>query len=146
MKKLILIAALLSAVLFSSCAKDKKTLIDFSQLPVAAQTFLNTHFSDLTLQSIIKEEEGREVEYEVRYTDLTEVNFDRNGDWDKVERKGIAIPDAVIPASILAYVKEKFPAPDFIVEIDKDRNGYEVKLNGGLDLEFDRDGNFKRID
>lgn len=145
MKRLIFIAALMSSVLFFSCAKDKKTAIAFEQLPVAAQTFLNTHFSDLTPQSIIKEEDGREVEYDVRYTDFTEVNFNKNGDWEKVERKGVAVPDAIIPAAILAYVNANYPA-GFIVEIDKDRNGYEVKLNGGLDLEFDRNGNFKRID
>ncbi|MDE5543911.1 MAG: PepSY-like domain-containing protein [Bacteroidales bacterium] len=145
MKKLILIATLLSSVLFFSCAKDKKTSISFEQLPVAAQTFLNTHFADLTLQSIIKEEEGKDVEYDVKYTDFTEVNFDRNGDWEKVERRGVAVPDGIIPEAVLAYVKANY-AQSFIVEIDKDRNGYEVKLNGGLDLEFDRNGNFKRLD
>ena len=146
MKKLILIATLMSSVLFFSCAKDKKTAITFDQLPVAAQTFLETHFSDLSRLSIIKEEDGREVEYEVKYADLTEVNFDKNGNWEKVERQGVAVPDAIIPATILSYVKANFPEGNFIVEIDKERNGYEVKLNSGLDLEFDRNGNFIRID
>lgn len=145
MKKLIFIAALMSSVLFFSCAKEKKTAVAFNQLPEAAQTFLNTHFSDLTVLSIIKDEDGREVEYEVKYTDLTEVDFDRNGAWEKVERVNVSVPDAIIPAAILTYVRTNFPA-NFIVEIDKDRNGYDVKLNSGLDLEFDRNGNFKRID
>lgn len=150
MKKLMFIATLMSALLFTSCAKDEKTLIEFGQLPATAQTFLQTHFSDLTLLSIIKEVDGREVDYDVRYTDLTEVDFNKNGNWEKVERVNIAIPDAIIPANILTYVREKFPNT-IIVEIDKDRYGYEVKLNSNgvvldMDLEFDTNGNFRRID
>ncbi len=96
MKKLFL--ALLIAVAAVCTGKaDEKDKVSFERLPVAAQSFMKTHFSDLTIAYIKEETELSGVEYEVKCTDLTEVDFNGKGEWKKVERKNSAVPDRIIP-------------------------------------------------
>jgi hypothetical protein len=37
-------------------------------------------------------------------------------------------------------------AEAYVVEIEKGLRGYEVKLSNDIDLEFDKDGKFLRVD
>ncbi len=39
----------------------------------------------------------------------TRFEFDKNGNWDKVDCHHAAVPAAIIPASIANYVKANFP-------------------------------------
>ena len=50
-----------------------------------------------------------------------------------------------MPAAIVNYVKAKHPA-NFVKQISKEKKEYEVDLNNGVDIVFDRNGNFKRYD
>ena len=56
-----------------------------------------------------------------------------------------AVPSKLILPAIQKYVKANYPSAA-IVQIDIDRNKYEVELNNGLDLEFSRDGRFLKVD
>ena len=61
---------------------------------------------------------------------------------------GSAVPASVLallPANILTYCKAHFPNA-VIVEIDHETYGYEVELSGDITIEFDKKGNFIRID
>ena len=33
-----------------------------------------------------------------------------------------------------------------IVGVDKERHGYDIELSNGIDMKFDKDGNFLRYD
>ena len=80
------------------------------------------------------------------FADLSSVEFDRSGNWKQVKcKKGGAIPEAIIPTRILSYVKEAFP-DQLIVKIERSRWGYEVEIQNGLELEFDKNCSFVRID
>ena len=75
----------------------------------------------------------------------TRFEFDKNGNWDKVDCHHAAVPAAIIPASIAKYVKANFPDSQ-IVKIDKERGGYDIELSNDLDLKFNAKGKFLGID
>ena len=85
--KLLFIAVLVFGGRLSAHADGREEPIAFDRLPQAAQTFLTTHFKDLTLAYIVADHKIMTVEYEVTYTDRTEVDFRADGSWESVERK-----------------------------------------------------------
>lgn len=119
---------------------------DVTLLPKVAQTFLSKNFKSGVSFIKIEKTMGYLHEYEVVLTDGTEVNFNRDGSWDNVETPGDkSVPSQIVPKAITNYVSKNFPRQR-IVSIDKERHGYDIELQSGLDLVFDKAGNFKRID
>lgn len=143
MKKIFVSAALLFAGITASFAEDRERPITLDKLPAAAQEFLAANFKDLTLVYAVEDPKFIGSEYEVIYTDRTEVDFESNGEWSSVERKYAAVPAAIVPMQIADYVKKSF-AGESIRKIDRDKYTWEVELSNGLEIKFDR--NFQVID
>ena len=119
---------------------------DASVLPKAAQSTINKNFKAKVSVVKIDKDFGRISEYEAILTDGTEISFDRHGNWDNIETSASSsVPEALIPAAISTYVKKNYSGQK-IVGIDKERNGYEVELTNGLDLKFNKQGEFLRYD
>ena len=143
MKKIFVSAVLLFAGITASFAGDRERPITLDKLPAAAQEFLAANFKDLTLAYAVEDPKFIGSEYEVIYTDRTEVDFESNGEWSSVERKYAAVPAAIVPVQIADYVKKSF-AGESIRKIDRDKYTWEVELSNGLEIKFDR--NFQVID
>ena len=118
-------------------ADDDKP-IRFNELPAAAQTFIQTHYSGEKVALSKVESEFLNKEYSVIFVNGDKVEFDKNGNWTDVKatRTG-AVPAAVIPARIQSYLSENFPNIA-VVKLEQDRYGYEVKLANGRELEFNK--------
>lgn len=130
--------ALVFVVALTSCfAKDK--MITPEQLPAAARTFITTNFPDNPVLFAQKDSEFMKTRYEVRLKDGTEIDFDKKGEWDKVDCKLKAVPAALVPQPIATYVETNFPGVQ-IVKIDKERHGYDIELSNDLDLKFNHSG------
>lgn len=143
MKKILVTAALLFAGITVSRA-DNDRPITLEQLPAAAQTFLKTHFADLTLAYAVEDPKFVGSEYEVTYTDRTEVDFRSNGEWSSVERRYAAVPASVVPTQISDYVaKSSFPN-QYIKKIERDAYTWEIELSNGIEIKFDKE--FRVID
>ena len=82
-------------------------------------------------------------EYEVTYTDRTEVDFDNDGAWTSVECRYAAVPEAIVPAQIRDYVAKSF-AGQTIRKIERNKYTWEAELMNGLEIKFDK--NFQVID
>lgn len=145
MKKIGLIGMCLMISAASLFAKDKVTK-DASVLPANSKEFLNRHFHGVQI-SHIKVEEGllKTDSYDVILTNGVNVEFTGSGNWKEVEGKNIAVPAEIVPATIRKYVQTNYPGK-IIVSIEKDRREYDIKLDNGIDLDFDLNGNFKKID
>lgn len=138
MKKLMIaVAALMFAGISTTFADGRERPITLDKLPVAAQTFLKTHFADLTLAFAVEDPQFIGSEYEVVYTDRTEVDFRSDGEWSSVERKYEALPASIVPPQIAEYVAATFSG-QFIKKIDRDKYSWEVELSNGLEIKFDR--------
>lgn len=139
-------AALLILVFASSISLQAKDIpITVTQLPAKAQTLLKTHFPKQNVVYVIKDQGLINTDYEVKLDNFTDIEFDANGNWTEVDGDDRAIPTGFIPNSIVTYVKSNFPNMN-ITKIEKSRRKYEVELNGDIEIEFDLNGNFLRID
>jgi len=145
MKKLLFtLSILITSFAFVACDDDDDKIISTGDLPTTAQTFLQTHFSSQEVRRVEKDNDS----YDVYLANGFEIEFTLAGEWDDVDGRGQELPSSVIalvPASIPAYVTENYPN-QFIVEINKENFGYEIDLNNNIELEFDSDGTFLRVD
>ena len=143
MKKLLALCAVVAALfMFASCDKTTTSTAD---LPQKAQTALKTIFPKATV-GLIKIESGISgKEYEVNLGDGTEVEFDSNGDWKEINGKVNPVPASVIPKPISDYVAANFSGQT-VNKIEKKKNGYEIELSSGTDVDFDAAGHFLRVD
>ena len=135
-----LVCMMMQAV--STFASDR--IITKEQLPAAAQTFIQKTFPGQTISYAKIDFDGRKT-YEVRLSIGTEVEFDKNGTWDKVDCNFSAVPADLVPANIANSVKSSFPDA-VIVKIDKERGGYDIELSNDLELKFNKNGQMVRID
>ena len=144
MKTIQLLAALSALMLSASChagLSPDGTIITVSQLPQKAQEFIQQYFPDKTASYAKKEY----TQFEVKFSDGTEVEFDRKGNWDNVDCQWESVPAALVPTEIATYVSTNFPGA-LIVKIDKERYGYEIELSNDLELKFNKSGKLFHID
>lgn len=137
MRKVILAALILFTGIATSNADDRGRPISIDRLPKAAQEFLTAHFKNLTVAFAVEDPKFIGSEYEVTYTDRTEVEFRTDGQWSSVERKYNAVPASIIPKQISNFVaKQNYPG-QFVRKIDRNSYTWEIELSNGLEIEFD---------
>lgn len=135
MKKLLaIVMAMFMCVSFAKA--DNDVPITVQQLPATAQTFINTHFKDSKVALAKKETGFFELSYDVIFTDGNKLEFDRNGNWKEVNCRYSAVPKAVIPQQIAAYVNSNYPGVN-VLSIEKDDREYELRLTNRVELTFD---------
>lgn len=125
---------------------DEKT-IQFTQVPESAQTFISTYFPAEQIRTV-KENRKDNVrdKFEIEFESGLEIDFDAAGSWTDIDMpRGKTIPAGIVPGPIDSYVKTNYPA-EGINGISIEKYGYDVELTNGLDLEFDPQGKFIRID
>lgn len=144
MKKIFIAAALLLAGISTAFAGNDRP-ITLDKLPAAAQTFLKSHFAELTLAYAVEDPKFIGSEYEVIYTDRTEVEFDSDGAWTSVGSRYAAVPADIVPEQIKSYVAQTFPNQQ-VRKIERKRYSWEVELSNGLEIEFDKQFNVTDID
>lgn len=132
-------------LLHSVACASNETPVQLKQLPKSAQTFLATHFAGVELSYALLDNDILEKDYTVVLVDGTKMEFDKKGNWEKVERKAAALPLSVIPAPIQSYLAKQF-AGQAVHQISKDRMGYEVKIANGLEVKFDPKFQFIGLD
>ncbi|MDE5945321.1 MAG: PepSY-like domain-containing protein [Rikenella sp.] len=151
MKKLILSLLVGFALYATACADSKPVVIRTADLPASAQNFLKKHFSTLTVNQVTVENKLFGKEYEVKLAGGAEIEFDKNGDWTKIDCQRNALPETAVPAKILEYVKQNHPN-HFVSSIEREDDGeYDVEirdlqLDHEMDLVFDSRYDFLRID
>ena len=113
-------------------------------VPDAVTAFVKQYFPNATIAGVdVDHDHG--LKYNIYLSDGTEIDFDANNQWDKVDCHNKAVPAALIPQAIATYVKSNYQNMA-ITKIDKEYNGYEIELANGLDLNFDNSGRFLGID
>lgn len=145
MKKIVLAIIVALGVGLNVEARDRYERTDES-LPQAAKLILQKHFKAKVALVKIEKTIGTIQEYEVILTDGTDISFDAKGNWDSVETPiNKVVPSKLIPQSIVDYVNTNYKKAG-IVSIDKENYGYDVELSNGIEMKFDKAGNFKRFD
>ena len=145
MKKILLILVALFSVGALAAVADNDKLINKSQLPIAAQQFIDANFAGVDLMYAKEECNILFNSYEVRLANGVKLEFSNKGNWEEVDCQQNEVPAAIVPQPIKEYVDKNYPA-EKILKIEKNRNDYEIKLSNRLELKFDKDFNLYDID
>ncbi len=154
-KKLVLIVALFMMPL-SLIGCDREVPLTVNDVPNEIKTYVEKHFSDYDILQIMKDYDGAELTYDVilkskQTSGLITLEFNRKKQIISIDSQNTCLPESVIPAPIWAYVSANYQNQNICInDWSFDRDGLnkhqEVELSNGLNLEFDKDGNFRRID
>ena len=131
---------LLVAMLVSFNAKaDHDQVITFDQMPEAAQALHKQYFANKVPLVVTVDWD----DYTIMYESGEKVEFDKQGNWKEINCRSSQVPAELIPEQIKANIASTFPGA-IILKIDRNRRGYEVKLNNGFEVEYDH--SFQVID
>ncbi len=122
----------------TACHADGKP-IRVEELPIEAREMLNTYFNNDPVQFALYDREWDDWGYEVRLQSGAEIDFTRNGIWVYIDCAPHAVPDDLIPTQILQEVKRNHPN-NRIVQIERNRRSYALKLSGDFELKYAPDG------
>ena len=144
MKKLCAFLILIFATIQLGFADDIISK-DITKLPAKAQEFIAQNLADKQISYIKIDKNLSHKEYDLVFTDGTEVEFDKDGDWKDITSKAAPFPVKVIPQKIKEYLDQNY-SNIAVEELEKTRRGYDVELVNDLTLRFDKSGNFMRVD
>lgn len=146
MKRIIIVITAALIGLTACSVKEKNEIVTVQDLPTEAQQFLETNFHGQGVSYVLKEVEWLvKTEYNVKLVRGTELDFDADGQWKKVDCKMFPVPESIIPDEILTKVAQTFQGT-FITEIDRVRRGYDVELANDLEIHFDKKFNMSYDD
>lgn len=137
------LALLASASLSLQAAADR--IIQYTQLPKPAQTFLEKYFKAQTATRIAEDFDDREAIYEVTLSDGVEIDFNSQGQWKKVDGDRTPIPTAFIPAQIMQDLQRRRPG-DQVIEVEHNRRGYKLELSSGIEAHYTNQLRFSHYD
>ena len=126
-------------------ADDIHRIITFEELPAKAQEFVTTYFSAHSIRFVRMEIDVTKTEYTVRFANGMEIEFNSNGDWDEVESHSECLPSGFLLEPILDFLSRNHPNA-CLHEIARSRHKIEVELASGLEIIFNKNGEFLRYD
>ncbi len=136
------LVAIALTVSLISCAKDE--VIPVSELPAEMKVYISTHFPSNTILQVVKDVDGLTKTYDVLLSERISLEFNRQKEIIDIDSE-IALPNSVIPEQIRQYVTANYPS-NVITDWELDDRNQQVQLNNGLDLKFNMNGDFLRID
>lgn len=145
MKQINKIVLMIALAIMSLSVYAQKKVIQFNELPKSAQSFVSTYYTVQQISIIVVDKEFMSTSYKVKLIDGVEIEFDNKGNWTEVDAEKKAVPNQIVNPKIMDYVKKSFPNNE-IVQVSRERNKIEVELTNGLDLVFNKNGKFIRID
>ena len=137
--KYLLLMAMVMTMSLTMSADDDDRVITYDQLPQAAQTFLKQHFAKKVPLVVTADWD----DFTIRYESGEKIEFDRSGNWKDIECYNSKVPNETVPDQISSYITQNYPGKS-IIKLERHRSVYEVKLNNGMEIEFNR--NFQVID
>ena len=129
-------------VIQTSAMAGNAKAIRFNQLPLTAQTVVNTQF-DQKLISLTISDGFMFKDYDVFFQDGDKIEFICNGQWTGIECFSSHVPSFFVPKAIDAYIKKNYPK-NAIQKIRKDHGLTDVKLANGTGISFN--GRYQVID
>ena len=145
MKKIIIIALAVFSLGIITAKADNDRLIAKENLPKKAQQFIDSNFKNSKITYVKDESYFLEKSYEVLFADGTKVEFNRKGEWKEIDCRRSSIPATIVPAKILEYVNSNYQDVR-LLQSERDRVDYEIKLSNQLEITFDKKFNIIDID
>lgn len=129
-----LITLALVLVTFAIVKADDRP-VTFNQLPLAAQTFINTNYPDEKVAFATVDDDFIRPDYHVALVSGVMLQFEHGGSLEKIETRNGNIPAGIIPFQIIDMVKQYYPEAQ-ITEYEIGKRSYEVKLSNRMEMKF----------
>ena len=111
----------------------------------AITQFVEQYFPKATVQMVMPDED----DIDVVLNDYSKIEFKLNYEWKKVDCEHsttfTSVPATLVPEQITAYVNANFPNAT-IKKLEKKYMGWEIELNNGLELKFNKNFKVMEID
>ena len=130
MKRFLAFALAFLALSVTTLRADNDRIIEFNELPKAAQQFVTKYFAGRSAVLVKLDRDFMSTTYEVTLSDFTS-----NGQWKDVDAKYNTMPLGFIPAQITKTLNARH-AGDPIKQIERKGRGYKVELSSGLEAYF----------
>ncbi|MGL5682030.1 MAG: PepSY-like domain-containing protein [Marinifilaceae bacterium] len=143
-KKLLLVCACVGTFSFMAKA-DNDITVPFEQMPSKIKTFVKQNFGKQSVVLCKLDDDLFDANYDVYFDNGVKLEFNKRGEWKEVSCKKSEVPSAIIPNSILAFVKNKFNDTR-VVKIERGAKYYEIELCNNTELKFDHRFNLIEID
>ncbi|MDL5513920.1 PepSY-like domain-containing protein [Arenibacter sp. M-2] len=148
MKSFKTLIVLALAVFLTSCSKADDNInevaLSESEIPACIFAYKKEHFPDHALIRVIKDAELGNNTYEVYLTGNLELDFNVNCEIIDIDGN-MKLPKSVIPQALFDYVIQNYSA-NFITDWELEFNHQQIELDNGMELEFEMDGAFRKID
>lgn len=126
---------LLAALFCATALFARDIVVPANTLPANAKGFVSKYFAQNQIVLVKKDLDS----YDVYLNNGIQIDFIINGEWKEVDGNYQAINTAFIPAPIMQAIKTKYKGSQ-VIEIEKQINGYKVKLNNNLKVYFSQSG------
>ena len=135
-KKLIMVICA-AAMTTSWAVADEKEQVPADKIPHLDKNQLKSYFPDATVVEATKEKSKLKNNYEVKLSDGSVIEFDKDGNWTFVECQGNPLPARMIPGQVHMYMSKNHPGYK-VVKMEKDSKRFcTVTLADGTKVLFD---------
>ena len=132
MKKVFIPFCFVAITAFASSA----TQMTLSDVPSSIQIFLKEYFSEFEVEFV----RGENSEFEVFLKKGVRITFDKHGKWRRIKSL-VALPFELLPHLAQEFIKSQYQNMK-IIEIQRDKNGYEIVLQNHKEFHLCKDGSF----
>lgn len=142
--KLVKSAAFLILLMITTLTFAQDNIVPYSQIPSEIKNYVTAHFPK---HSVIQSEidmEGLSKQYEINLNEGIELKFNNKNLIIDIDGKS-KLPDSVIPEKIRQYIATNYPN-NVITDWEIEEKNQQVCLDNDLDLEFNMNGDFIKID
>jgi len=140
--KTILFVFVTVSIFTLNCGAGEPIAVD--KLPHKIERYVKAHFPEQKIARAEIDRDGFSVTYEIVLDNRVELDFNKRSQLIEIDGKS-KLPDSTIPSKILSYVRSNYSS-NYITYWKFDDNKQEIELDNGLEIEFNRRGNFLRID
>lgn len=143
--KIILAGTLMLIFSLTAQAQKQKTYYNVEDTPEQILAYATEHFSDHKIIYTKKKTKSHKTKYKTRLDDHVKLEFDENFRIKEIDSKN-GLPASVLPQNIISYAEENYPNHK-IIEWERKKDGrQEIELDNGLELIFNAEGKFLKID
>ncbi len=146
MKKLFAMALVAVMALFGANRAAADQWISPEEVPATLKTFVTQNFGkDVTIVKASKDRKAGAFEYDVTLSNGVEIDYGVDQQWTEIdgEDAGVDIPAAIVGETIVSDINVRYPGAK-VRKIERKYRGYEVTLNNGRELKYDKNGKLTR--
>lgn len=126
----------LATLTLASLTFAKDVVIQAKDLPQNSQSFIQKYFSSAKI-SLVKQDIDS---FDVYLDDGTELEFTTNGEWKEIDAKYRPMDTSFLNPNAITTIKKMHPNAN-IVKVEKEIQGYKIKLNNMVEIYTDTNGN-----